>query len=95
MHNDYPVDPDILARFGEHVREQRKVLGLSQEELADLADVHRTYVGMIEHGEKNITLRNIAKFAKDQRAKGFPTGTSAASRNVPSPNLFWFRCHEL
>ncbi len=55
---------DILVRFGERVRERRKALSLSQEELAELADVHRTYVGMIERGEKNITLRNIAKFAK-------------------------------
>ena len=32
--------------------------------MAELAGVHRTYVGMIERGEKNITLRNIEKFAK-------------------------------
>lgn len=58
------MSTDILAQFGEHVRARRLALGLSQEELAELADVHRTYVGMIERGEKNITLRNIAKFAK-------------------------------
>lgn len=61
------MSTDILAQFGERVRERRKALGLSQEELAELADVHRTYVGMIERGEKNITLRNIAKFAKALR----------------------------
>lgn len=55
---------DILTRFGACVRKRRQALGLSQEEFAELADVHRTYVGMIERGEKNITLRNIAKFAK-------------------------------
>lgn len=38
-------------------------LGLSQEDFAELVGVHRTYVGMIERGEKNITLRNIEKFA--------------------------------
>lgn len=58
------MNTDILAQFGRKVRQRRKSLGLSQEELAEFADVHRTYVGMIERGEKNITLRNIAKFAK-------------------------------
>jgi len=54
----------ILIHFGKKVREERTKLGLSQEELAAKADVHRTYVGMIERGEKNITLSNIEKFAK-------------------------------
>lgn len=58
------MNTDILVQFGRKVRQRRKSLGLSQEELAEFADVHRTYVGMIERGEKNITLRNIAKFAK-------------------------------
>lgn len=55
---------DILIRFGKKVREERKKLGLSQEEFADRASVHRTYIGMIERGEKNITLENIEKVAK-------------------------------
>ena len=38
-------------------------MALSQEDFAELAGVHRTYVGMIERGEKNITLLNIQKFA--------------------------------
>jgi transcriptional regulator with XRE-family HTH domain len=38
--------------------------GLSQEELGEKAGVHRTYVGMIERGEKNITLLNIEKFSR-------------------------------
>ena len=46
------------------MRERRLSLGLSQEDFAELAGVHRTYVGMIERGEKNITLCNIEKFAK-------------------------------
>ena len=49
----------ILIKFGEKVREVRLKQGLSQEELASRAGVHRTYVGMIERGEKNITLENI------------------------------------
>lgn len=58
------MNPDILSRFGQKVRQRRLSLGISQEELAERAGVHRTYVGMIERGEKNITLRNIVKFAK-------------------------------
>lgn len=53
-----------LEKFGEKVREERHRLGLSQEELASRAGVHRTYIGMIERAEKNITLANIEKIAK-------------------------------
>ncbi len=55
---------EILIKFGKKVREERTRLGLSQEELANRAGVHRTYVGMIERAEKNITLENIEKIAK-------------------------------
>jgi len=54
---------DILIKFGEKVRELRKKRGLSQEELAFKADLHRTYIGMIERAEKNITLVNIERIA--------------------------------
>ena len=54
----------ILLRIGKNVQEQRKVQQLSQEQLAELAGVHRTYIGMIERAEKNITLLNIEKIAK-------------------------------
>jgi len=55
---------EILIKFGDKVRERRTALGLSQEELAGRAGVHRTYIGMIERAEKNITLQNIEKVAK-------------------------------
>lgn len=54
---------NILIKFGERVREIRKEKSLSQEELAHKADLHRTYIGMIERAEKNITLVNIEKIA--------------------------------
>lgn len=54
----------VLEKFGVRVRQERMKLGLSQEALADKAGVHRTYVGMIERAEKNITLLNIEKIAK-------------------------------
>lgn len=54
----------ILLHFGHKVQEIRKARRLSQEQLAELAGVHRTYIGMIERAEKNITLCNIEKIAK-------------------------------
>jgi len=54
---------DILRKFGEKVRKQRKQKKLSQEALAEKAGLHRTYIGMIERAEKNITLINIEKIA--------------------------------
>ena len=54
----------ILVAFGDKVRELRKEKGISQEELSYKADLHRTYIGMIERAEKNLTLTNIEKIAK-------------------------------
>ena len=53
----------ILINFEVRVRTFRKEKGLSQEQLAFKADLHRTYIGMIEQAEKNITLVNIEKIA--------------------------------
>jgi transcriptional regulator with XRE-family HTH domain len=53
----------ILIKFGEMVRKIRNKKGFSQEELAYKANLHRTYIGMIERAEKNITLINIEKIA--------------------------------
>jgi transcriptional regulator with XRE-family HTH domain len=60
---------DILNIFGENVRRQRRLLNLSQEELAHRADLHRTYIGMIERAEKNITLVNMQKIANALEVK--------------------------
>ena len=54
---------DILKEFGLKIRKLRKEKGISQEELAEKAGVHRTYIGMIERAEKNIALLNIEKIA--------------------------------
>ncbi len=55
---------DILTILGENVRTERVRQGLSQEELADKAGFHRTYIGMIERAERNITLRNLERLAR-------------------------------
>jgi transcriptional regulator with XRE-family HTH domain len=54
----------ILIQFGETVRKHRNIKGISQEKLAEMSGLHRTYIGMIERAEKNITLINIEKIAK-------------------------------
>ena len=54
----------ILEMFGDRVRMFRKAAGLSQEELADLAAIHRTYLRSVERGERNISLVNIVRLAR-------------------------------
>ena len=56
-----PASP--ATRFGRRVRDRRQDLGLSQEALADAAGLHRTYVGSVERGERNIALNNIVRLA--------------------------------
>ena len=55
---------EVLIKFGQKIRDLRISKNYSQEVLADKANLHRTYIGMIERGEKNITLVNIEKIAK-------------------------------
>ena len=55
---------DIKRRFGKAIRRRRRELDLSQEELAERAELHRTYVSDIERGDRNPSLENIEKLAK-------------------------------
>jgi transcriptional regulator with XRE-family HTH domain len=54
----------ITARVGFKIRQIRESRGISQEKLAELADLHRAYIGQIERGEKNIGVKNLEKIAK-------------------------------
>lgn len=54
---------DVRVRFGRAVRKRRAELGISQEELAARAGLHRTYVADVERGTRNISLENIIKLA--------------------------------
>jgi transcriptional regulator with XRE-family HTH domain len=54
----------LLLSLGEIIREKRKALGYSQEGFADLVGLHRTYIGSVERGEKNISFINLRKIAE-------------------------------
>ncbi len=55
---------EITKTLGEVIRDHRRARGLSQEEFGEVAGMHRTYVGMVERGEKNITLANLVKVSQ-------------------------------
>jgi transcriptional regulator with XRE-family HTH domain len=55
--------PDIRERFGDVVRARREELELTQEDLADRAKIHRTYLSDIERGTRNLSLINIERLA--------------------------------
>lgn len=58
---------DIKYRFGKAIRRRRRELDLSQEQLAERSELHRTYISSIERGQRNPSLENIEKIAKALR----------------------------
>ena len=56
--------PDTQVKFGKKLRAARQDQGVSQEKLAELAGLHRTYVSSVERGERNISLLNIERLSK-------------------------------
>ncbi|MDP1591099.1 MAG: helix-turn-helix transcriptional regulator [Prosthecobacter sp.] len=58
--------PQLNARqlFAANLKEQRLAKGLSQEDLADLCGLHRTYVGSVERGERNISIDNMERLSQ-------------------------------
>jgi transcriptional regulator with XRE-family HTH domain len=54
---------DICLKFGSNVRKFRLLKGLSQEKLAELSNLHRTYISSVERGYRSISLENIEKIA--------------------------------
>lgn len=60
-----PTTPEaaILRRFGEQVRTARRALGLSQEKVAERAELHWSYIGQIERGKRNVGLLNVVRLA--------------------------------
>jgi transcriptional regulator with XRE-family HTH domain len=58
-----PPISSVAADFGDRVRARREAQGLSQEKLADRCDVHWTFLGQVERGQRNIRLYNLLKIA--------------------------------
>ena len=59
-----PLETDIRTRFGRRLREVRQARGLSQEELAFKAGLHRTSVSSAERGQRNVGLVNVERLAQ-------------------------------
>ena len=57
------MEGDLQRRLGQHLRLLRQARGLSQEAFADVLGVHRTYMGGIERGERNLTLKSVERIA--------------------------------
>lgn len=60
----YEMEGDLQRRVGCNLRRYRQQRGLSQEDFADMVGVHRTYMGGLERGERNITLRSLERIAE-------------------------------
>jgi transcriptional regulator with XRE-family HTH domain len=58
------VEGDLQQRLGANLRTLRLRRGLSQEALADALGIHRTYIGGLERGERNVTLRTVERLAE-------------------------------
>jgi transcriptional regulator with XRE-family HTH domain len=65
------VQNDPKKLVGMRIRELRLAKGISQEALADEAGIHRTYIGSVERGERNISLENIVRIAKALRMRPY------------------------
>ena len=58
------INKHLIIQFGLKIRELREAKNISQEKLSFSTGFHRTYIGMVERGERNISLTNMAVFAK-------------------------------
>ena len=58
------LNKQFLIFLGKKIRSEREKMAISQEQLGEIAKLHRTYIGMIERGEKNITISNLRKIAQ-------------------------------
>lgn len=65
------MEGDLQRAVGENLRAYRRERGLSQEAFADLVGVHRTYMGGLERGERNLTLKSLERIAEQLRIEPF------------------------
>jgi ribosome-binding protein aMBF1 (putative translation factor) len=57
-------DKKFLRRVGQRIRAQREERGLTQQQLGDLCDLHRTFLGSLERGERNVAILNLRRIAQ-------------------------------
>ena len=74
------MEGDLQRRLGVNLRTYRQLHGLSQEALADELGVHRTYMGGVERGERNLTLRSVERIADHLELDPLDIGTSMTGR---------------
>jgi CheY-like chemotaxis protein/DNA-binding XRE family transcriptional regulator len=80
------AQPDLKKGFGAEVKRRRIQSGISQEKLAELADLHRTYISAVESGKRNLTLESIQRLARALGASVSSFFTSmelSSSRSMP------------
>jgi transcriptional regulator with XRE-family HTH domain len=82
-----PVEDDLQRIVGRNLRAHRQARGLSQEAFADILGVHRTYMGGIERGERNLTLRSLEKIARSIDMEPLLLLTANAVEDRTSPPL--------
>lgn len=78
------MEEDEARKLGERIRELRLARKWTQEYLAERASVHEKFLGAVERGERNLTLRNIARIARGLEvpiATLFATGNSHSEKN--------------
>ena len=61
------IERRFLHDIGFRIRERRRALGLTQEDLAAKTHLHRTYIGSVERGERNLSILNLRQIAKSLR----------------------------
>jgi transcriptional regulator with XRE-family HTH domain len=71
--------PEIEKTLGEAIRASRLANGWSQEELSFESGLHRTYIGAVERGEKNLTVKNLVRISS---ALGMPASTLMAAAEL-------------
>ena len=57
-------DKKFLQRLGDRIRKQRESRGLTQQQLGDFCELHRTFIGSVERGERNVAILNLRKIAQ-------------------------------
>ncbi len=57
-------DKKFLQRLGDRIRKQREARGLTQQQLGDFCELHRTFIGSVERGERNVAILNLRKIAQ-------------------------------